>query len=120
MSDQTAHKDPAAVDHGAGYETRDVNMGRIFIVTLLGIVVVVATMVIFAEVFLYQTESEIQRAVLAPESMVLRDLRAGEDEVLNSYGIVDTIGVGIYRIPIDRAMVLVAEEAYATRTEKGD
>ena len=95
MSDQTGHKDPAAADHEPGYETRDVDMGRIFIVTLLGIVVVVGSMVFFAEVFLYQTESEIQRAVLAPESMVLRDLRAREDEVRNSYGIVDTTGVGV-------------------------
>jgi hypothetical protein len=41
--------------------------------------------------------------------MDLRQFRAGEDEVLNSYGWVDP-AKGVVRIPVDRAMELVAKE----------
>ncbi len=41
--------------------------------------------------------------------MDLKQFRAGEDEVLHSYGWVDP-AKGVVRIPVDRAMELVAKE----------
>lgn len=98
-----------------GYETRDVAIGRIMIFTVLGIVGIVAALVIVTQIFIQQTETEIYQSVLAPESSALRELRAREDEELNSYGIIDTTGTGVYRIPIERSMQLLADEAYRDR-----
>jgi hypothetical protein len=44
----------------------------------------------------------------------LSDLRAREDQLLNSYGWVDK-NAGVVRIPIDRAMQLVVERGLPTR-----
>jgi hypothetical protein len=46
----------------------------------------------------------------------LADLRAKEDELLNSYGWVDK-NAGIVRIPIDTAMKLTLERGLPARTE---
>jgi hypothetical protein len=46
----------------------------------------------------------------------LRDLRASEDAILNSYGWVDK-NTGTMRIPIDEAMKLAVERGLPARTE---
>ena len=48
----------------------------------------------------------------------MSDLRAREDELLNSYRWVDK-DAGIVRIPIDRAMQLIVERGVPTRSESG-
>ena len=53
---------------------------------------------------------EIYRKVLAPVNPALLDLRAQEGQVLGSYGWVDK-EKGIVRIPVERAMDLLLEEA---------
>jgi hypothetical protein len=47
----------------------------------------------------------------------LRDLRAAEDKILNSYGWVDR-NRGIVRIPIDEAMKLTVQRGLPARPEK--
>jgi hypothetical protein len=47
----------------------------------------------------------------------LRDLRAQEDTVLQSYGWVDK-SAGIVRVPIDRAMELTVQRGLPTRDRK--
>jgi hypothetical protein len=49
--------------------------------------------------------------VLKPESAPLRDLRAREMETLTTYKVLDPVK-SVYRIPISRAMELMADEAY--------
>ncbi|MCS6926547.1 MAG: hypothetical protein NZ578_11670 [Candidatus Binatia bacterium] len=49
----------------------------------------------------------------------LRRLRAAEDAVLQSYGWVDR-DAGIVRIPIDRAIALLAERGLPARSEAAD
>jgi hypothetical protein len=49
---------------------------------------------------------------LTPVSQDLLDLRAKEDQLLNSYGIADK-AAGTVRMPVSRAMELVAAEAAA-------
>jgi len=46
----------------------------------------------------------------------LHEFRAGEDAFLNSYGWVDP-GKGIVRIPVERALELVAKEGLPSRKE---
>ena len=57
-------------------------------------------------------EDMIQERVLEPESRELQAVRDREDQELDSYGTVDK-EKGVMRIPIDRAMELVAAEAAA-------
>jgi hypothetical protein len=100
-----------------GYETRDVNVGKV-IAYGVGAIIVLVILIVFALDFFASTREEIiYEAVLKPESALLRDLRARETEELNSYGVLDA-QKGIYRIPIDRAMKLMAEEAFRAKPAK--
>jgi hypothetical protein len=49
--------------------------------------------------------------------MDLKTFRSGEDAILNSYGWVDP-GKGIVRIPVERALELVAREGLPARKEE--
>lgn len=98
----------------AGYDKQDANVRFIVGVTIIGVVLIVAAVAFLSEYFQYTKENIIYETVLSPESKRLRDLRAREDETLNSYSVIDA-EKGIYRIPIDRAMELVANEAFAKR-----
>ncbi len=49
----------------------------------------------------------------------LEALRAAEDALLNSYGWIDPQG-GIVRIPVDRAMDLIAERGLPARSPEGE
>jgi hypothetical protein len=50
--------------------------------------------------------------------MDLKEFRAGEDSILNSYAWVDP-DKGVVRIPVDRAMELVTKEGLPSRKEGG-
>ena len=97
-------------NHG-GYEKTDVSIRSIILIAVAVIVAVILSLVVLNEYFLSVKEQIVEDMVLKPESVMLRDLRATEDEVLNSYKLLDSAG-GVYRIPIDRAMELMAEEAF--------
>ena len=113
------HTDPPtpSVGHRDGYEKRDVAVGKLTIVTIVATVFVAAVLVVLFQFFTVESEQKVYEAVLAPESATLRDLRAREDEVLNSYAVVDT-SLGAYRIPIEEAMRIVADEAFQNRTPR--
>ncbi|MEW5702326.1 MAG: hypothetical protein AB1792_08875 [Candidatus Zixiibacteriota bacterium] len=109
------HEERQRHEHGAGgYEKRDVSVGRLLAVTVTAAVVLALVLVGLFQLFVSTSEEDIQQMVLAPESAALRELRAHEEGVLQSYGVVDTT-LGQYRIPIERAMELVADEAYRIR-----
>lgn len=103
--------------HGArfGYEKRDANLKGITIVSLAGVLLLILAIVFVDDIFVLTKEQIIYETVLRPESVPLRDLRAREDEVLYSYKKLDSAG-GVYQIPIDRAMQVLADEAYRTPT----
>jgi hypothetical protein len=100
----------------AGYEKRDVDLFRVLTYGVLGIVVVVALVIFMLDYFAATREELIYESVLKPESTAWRELRAREEEELNSYALIDD-KQGIYRIPIERAMELMVEEAYQSRSE---
>ena len=52
------------------------------------------------------------------ERTEINDFRSGEDKLLNSYGWADKPG-GAVRIPIDRAMDLIAQRGLPTRPQTG-
>jgi hypothetical protein len=99
---------------GTGYEKRDVNLAKIILSGLGIIILIVVSLVLLSEYFVVVKEEHVYNMVLKPESTTLRDLRAKEAEALNSYKLLDS-AKGVYRIPISRAMVLLADEDFQAR-----
>lgn len=105
-------QDQSPSEHSdSGYEKRDVSLGRVFIASGVVVVLLVVIVVFLYEYFVFEKEKQVFESTLAPESLALRELRAREDEELNSYKLLDSAS-GIYRIPIDRALEIVADEAF--------
>jgi len=100
----------------SGYEKRETSATKIGIFIILSLTVLTFIVIIAVQLFFLSKESLYYEAVLSPESKALRELRSREDKLLNSYNTIDAES-GIYRIPIDRAMKLMAEEAYEEKTE---
>ena len=112
--DEEEHPDVSKLgaEHGGrDFERRDVNVKNVLLTIVIGIVSFVTILVGVSEYFLMTKEQVVTEAVLVPASSALRDLRAQEDEILNSYKILDA-SKNIYQIPISDAMKLMAEEAY--------
>ena len=109
MMDRNSHNHQSA--GGGGYEKRDVNIGKILAYAAGGIIILVILIIFLIDFFISVREENIYEAVLKPESAPLRELRARETEELTTYRIVDA-DKGIYQIPIDRAMELLADESY--------
>ena len=93
-----------------GYETGDVNVKKILIVGFTGAVLLALILVGLYQYFIAETERQVYESVLKPESTALRELRAREDEELNSYKLIDS-SKAIYQIPIARAMQLLTDQA---------
>lgn len=104
------------MNNDSGYEKSDVNVGRIVGWALVIIVVLVVILVLMNEFFIYSKDKLIYETRLKPESKQLRDLRAREDQILNSYKVLDA-EAGLYQIPVERAMKVMADEAYVQRKE---
>lgn len=120
-----AHANQHGTAAAGGHEERDVRL-RPLLIGLLGVVgLVVATFLLMALVQRVVTGAADARAAgkrprvamreLPPEPRLqprpvedLHALEAEQDAILNSYGWVDRER-GVVRIPIDRAMALVAE-----------
>ena len=113
--------------HRGGFEGSDVNVFAVgkFAVALL--LVILLSMLLLMGVFKYFQSQEGGVAVSADPAKVfpqpqlqtkpiqdLQAVRAAEDQVLNSYGWVDP-QKGIVRIPIARAMELMAQRGLPSR-----
>ncbi len=116
MSD--LNKPVSSDPENGGYEKRDINPVKVFLAGLAGVIVIVVLVIFMLSYFTATREEIVYEEVLKPESAALRELRAREEEELNSYAVLDT-KKGVYRIPIKRAMELMAEEAYQARLKAG-
>jgi hypothetical protein len=99
------------------YEARDPKMGRIVLIGLGSVVILVVAIYILNEFFIISKNKLVEDVTLTPVSIPLRELRSHEEEVLNSYKILDS-QQGIYQIPIERAMEIISNHAYQERGEK--
>ena len=97
-----------------GYEKRDVNVAKAILACLLMVVFLVISVIAVNEIFLSVKENYYYQAVLAPQSQLLRDQRAREDEALTTYRVVDS-GKGVYQVPVSRAMELLAQESFQAK-----
>ena len=98
----------------SGYEARDANVGRIVIIGIAFVVLLAVSLFLVDQYFIITKEKDIQEIVLKPQSVTLREVRSREDEILNSYKLIDA-AKGIYQIPIGRAMELMAQKAYSAQ-----
>jgi hypothetical protein len=88
------------------------------LLVLIGVTAILLVLVAIGIQYYYETlrEHEVQQRVLIPENIQLRDLRAKEDQELHTYGYTDKTA-GKVRIPIERAMQMVALEAKENRVK---
>jgi hypothetical protein len=100
---------------GMGYETHDLNVRVIVVVALIAIVILGSALYFIDQLFQISKEKRIEDVVLKPVSVPLRELHSQEDEVLSSYKIIDAQN-GVYQIPIERAMEILANQAYQNNT----
>ena len=135
--DMHSHHDGTRVaTPGPGHETSDVYLGGVFVfalgllVTL--VIVYLLTWMLFAVLAKRETAHSLPQYPLAagredrlpPEPRLqtnpredLRQLRAAEDAVLNSYGWVDK-SQGVAHIPIDEAMKLTVQRGLPVRARQ--
>ncbi len=107
----TEHATHTSSPAQAGYDRSDINTKKLLIWAIICVVFVIASVIFVVQYFDVVRENEVYNKVLKPESVPLRELRAHEEQVLNSYKLLDP-DKGVYQIPIDRAMKLMADEAY--------
>jgi len=93
------------------YERQDANPWMLGGALAVGMVLLGIALVLINDYFIIEKEKMINEVSMKPESSVLRDVQAHADEILTSYAVVDT-AAGLYRIPLERAMKLQAEDAY--------
>ena len=96
-------------NQSSGYEKKDVNVPIIIGVAIASITILVIIIIVLIDIFKIQKENVVYDSVLSQESKQLVELRAYEHETLNNYKLLDA-EKGIYQIPIDRAMQLLAKE----------
>ncbi|MBD3402816.1 hypothetical protein GF420_07960 [candidate division GN15 bacterium] len=118
MANEEQHKtDEHEAFASADYEERDVSVPWITTIALIVIGIIVVFVIVLNEYFLVTKERLIDEQVLQVQSPALRELRAREDKELNSYEVLDA-EAGVYQIPIDRAMELLANESYEARLKE--
>lgn len=121
-------------DQSGGYERRDLSV-RVVGIFFLGLTVAVAAVLVLMVWLFRSFEAGEARRDRPPSPLAgapqpppeprlqvnasedLKALRAAEDAALTTYGWVDR-QAGIVRIPIDRAMDLLAERGLPTRGQK--
>lgn len=95
----------------SGYEHSDIGWVTLLWIGTIIIVCVTFFVILLDSFFSIAKENEVYEAVLKPVPADVREMRAKEQEKLNSYGKVEGTN-GVYHIPIDRAMQLLAEENF--------
>ncbi len=100
---------------GDGYDRHDPNVR--FLALFGSALIVVLVLVILGIQYYHDRvkEQQIFIKVLQPESQALKDLRAREDQELHTYQYINR-EKGQVRLPIERAMQLLAAEHAAGRT----
>ena len=104
-------------NNNIGYEKRDVSAKKVLFWGIAGIIIIVVILVVLVEYFLLVKEDYYHEIVEKPRSEELMKLRERENEELNSYKLLDE-EKGVYRIPVERAMELVVDEALSRNKAK--
>jgi len=92
-----------------GYDHHDAKAGAVALWSVATILILVASVVVMYWLTTVTEEQQYETNVGKPLWQVSQETKAREDEQLYHYGYIDK-GKGVVRIPIDRAMQLVADE----------
>ena len=112
MSNESSKNDAASAESlEAGYELSDVSVPAIVIFAVCCIVTTVISIVAVDGYFVYSKERLLLEANRY-QNVELTELTAATQEKLYSYGVVNKDNK-VYRIPVDEAMKLLAEEAFS-------
>jgi hypothetical protein len=116
MADHGHYREEFPDEHPHSYDHQEPKGSLLFI--LFGVSVALVLFIAIGVQFYYDRfrEQQVFDSVLAPPNNQLTDLRAKEDQELHSYGYADK-AVGKVRMPIERAMELVAQEARENRVK---
>ena len=116
MADHVEFREEFPDEHPHSYDHTEPK-GSLLLILIVLTAVLLALMGIGIQYY-YQTlrEHEIQQRVLIPENNQLRDLRDKEAYELSTYGYTDRTA-GKVRIPVERAMQIVAQEAKENRVK---
>jgi hypothetical protein len=99
-----------------GYDKQEPKAGLIAGLTVATFIALIAVILGVQAYFEKVREEQVYKEQLAPVSDDLKNLRNSEDEVLNSYKVVDKQN-GVVQIPVKRAMELIASEAAAGKLQ---
>ncbi len=99
----------AGYENNSGYEKRDINIAKIVLWGVAGLLAVVISLIAVSQYFLAVKEDYQYDIVYKPKAKDLIALRQKEAEELSSYKLLDKEN-GVYRIPIKKAMELIADE----------
>jgi hypothetical protein len=127
------HRDSANPEE-AGYELSDLNPGYVGLFGIGLSVVLVVAVVVASLLIHYKTVQHVRQDTPFPRlarereatpgtrlqidaQSELRQMRAAEDAMLNSYGWVDK-DAGIVRVPVDRAMEILAKKGLPARKQE--
>ncbi len=116
MADHGEFRDEFPDEHPHSYDHTEPK-GSLLLFLIVLTAVLLALMGIGIQYY-YQTlrEHEVQQRVLIPENIQLQDLRNKEAYELSTYGYTDK-ATGKVRIPSERAMQMVAQEAKENRVK---
>ena len=106
-----------SMEHPSGYEKRDISVKGTVIWAAILIFLLILVLIAINEWFIKVKEELYDEMVQKPVNQELIELRASEDSLLSSYGKFDTLS-GIYHIPIDSAMKLMAVDAGSKNAKK--
>jgi len=95
----------------SGYEKSDVSSTKLFIAAFVILFLIVILVIFVNDMFVASKDKLVEDIVLSKPSAELRELHAREEKVLQNYKILDA-DHGVIQIPIDRAMGLLADEAF--------
>ena len=115
MSEFEIHEPHQGVE--VAFENESENIGKILVIGILSLVLFVASLFMLDDYFSIKREAEILNMDLGVPSEQLKAMRDKENSTLSSYKLLDA-DKAVYRIPIDRAMRLIAVDAF--ENEVGD
>jgi hypothetical protein len=98
------------------YENTDINIRQIIFITVSIILILLVIFVVMNEFFIASKEDQLYQSVLSAESPELREIRAREAQALHRYKVIDAEN-GVYQIPIDQAMKILADKAFQKRLD---
>ena len=90
------------------YDDPDVPMSAV--VAVVSVVLVIVSVVLLEGLYFHMSNAEFERKIVAPPNEELVQMRVEQGELLEGYAWVDQ-EAAVVRIPIERAMKLVVEEA---------